>query len=224
MKDLLIILGYAVGVGEIFLAAYFWRTNSGSQIRRVLVFLALATSLWVLSIVSIAYAQPGIGWENQFKLAYVFGPLMSTVLLHFALVYPIPSIRLDRWHVVLLYVPWFIFAWITLASFSVVATFRSSATFSGEWTEGVLFPPYAVIIASSFVAAMTALLMKQRVLDGMQKKNLTIVILAVLVGGLPALLVDVVIPMFTGLAQYPYIGTLSTGIWLGTMSYMVTRK
>lgn len=224
MKELLVILGYYVAIGEMILALYFWRTNSGSQIRRVLALLAFATSLWVLSIVSIAYAQSGIGWDNQFKLAYVFGPLVTTALLHFSLVFPFPNVRLDRWHIILLYVPWIILTWMTLASDAIVSSFRSSPIFSGEWTEGKLFIPYAFVLAVSYMVAVIVMINKHHTLDGVHKNNLRIVILAVLIGGIPGMLVDVIIPIFTGLAQFPYIGTLSTGIWLGAMSYIVMKK
>jgi len=64
MKTLLLTLTYLVGIGELILAGYFWKTHSGSEIRKVMGMLSMVTGLWVLA-------------KHQFsKDRYIFLPLI----------------------------------------------------------------------------------------------------------------------------------------------------
>ncbi len=224
MKTLLLTLTYLVGAGELVLAWYFWKTNSGNEIRKVMAFLALVTALWVITTASITYTEPSAAAQVRSDFVYSFGILIVTALFHFALVFPWPTLRLDWLHYVLLYGSAVIFGYINFITNDIVAQFISSATLSGKWLGGPLFPLYNSYLLLAYLAALFILFKKYKRSDGIHRINLRIVLWSVIIGGAPAVIADLVVPLLFQFAIYPLIGTLSTVFWLGGTAYILVRK
>lgn len=224
MKELLLTLTYLVGAGELVLAWYFWKTNSGNEIRKVMAFLALVTALWVITTAFITYAEPSTVVQLRSDFVYTFGVLIVTALFHFALVFPWPTLRFDWLHYVMLYIPAIIFGYINFASDEIVGQYVSSNTLSGIWYGGSLFPLYNGYLLLAYIAALVLLFKKYRRSDGIHRINLRIVLWSIILGGAPAIVADLVTPLLLQYAKYPLIGTLSTVFWLGGTTYILVRK
>lgn len=223
MKTLLLTATYLVGIGELILAGYFWKTKVGNEIRRVMALLVLFTALWVLFTVFNSYStSPHAEFIDKFT--YTFGVLLVTALFHFAIVFPYPMMRLDRLHYVFMYLPAAIFSVIIFRGHYIVSHYFSSATLSGQWIGGPLYWLYNLYLLGLYLAAMLILLRKLKTTDGIHHKNLVLVIWSILIGGAPGMIFDVIMPLIFNQARYPLIGTLSSVSWLALTSYIVLKK
>lgn len=224
MKTALLVFSYVVGLGELLLAWYFWKTRFGDAIRKSMSFLALSTALWVLSTSLGAYATPSPMVEIIARLTYVFGIMLVTGLWVFSIFFPFPSIRLDRLHYVLLFTPVVIFSVALLFTETVIERYVSGLTTQGIWYGGPLYNIYNVYLLVLFFSALIILVRKLRRSDGMMLVNLKAVIWSIFLGGMPAVFVDLVTPLYKNAASTPLIGVVSTVIWLGVTTYIVVRK
>jgi hypothetical protein len=75
-----------------------------------------------------------------------------------------------------------------------------------------------------YAATVLTLLIKFKYVDGVHRKNLTTVVASILLGGFPAVVTDVVFPLFTNTGKFAIVGSLSTIFWLGITSYIVLKK
>lgn len=224
MKTLLLTLTYLVGTGELVLAWYFWKTHSGDRIRKTMTFLSLFTGIWVLSIAPVAYAPTGTVPEFMLDMTYFLGVLMVTSVILFSFLFPYPSFRIDVLHMVLLYTPAAIFAGLLFSGTSIIEAYVSSTTVQGTWIAGPMFWVYSLYLIILYVASIAFLVQKLQKAGGVHRVNLRLVIWSLLLGGIPAVWLYLVEPLFIGKANYPLMGTSLTGIWLGFTSYILVKK
>lgn len=215
---------YLVGTGELILAWYFWKTNSGDRIRKTMVLLVMSVGLWVIFIAHVAYAPAGNVPPVTVDLTYFLGILMVTTLLLLSFLFPYPTIRLDWLHYTLLYTPVIIFSAFLFFGDSIVSGFISSPNQQGYWTEGSMFWIYGLYLIILFIFSLINLVRKYRRSDGIHRINLRLVIWSLLLGGSPAVWLYLISPLFTGKASYPLVGTSLTVFWLGITSYILVRK
>lgn len=225
MKTILLTLTYLVGAGELILAIYFWATNSKNEIRRVMALLAFSTGMWVITSGLTSYVS-----ENTFsvfcmRIVFVSGMLLITALLHLTLVYPTQIQRLDNFHGWLLYLPAIIFGIISLTSNTIVTGFTGSATDTGRIIPGPLYNLYNIVIFGTYILACALLFIRRQKADGIHKKNLNLIFWSVVIGGIPAVIIDLIIPIVSrGVYPNANYGAMSTVIWLGVMTFIVKRK
>ncbi len=216
MKTLLLTLTYLVGAGELMLAVYFWVTNSKSEIRRVMALLAFSTGMWVL--VNAASS----GYRLLAQLTYVFGLLIVISLLHFTLIYPYRVYRLDRYHLIGLYLPWLFFTYVILATKTVAVDFPTINN-AGQTIGGPLLPALNLLLAGLFLLSLLIIFLRSRKIDGLHRRNLLTMFIALLFGGLPAI-------YFGVLQEYKFLpfnyllGPIASSIWLGATTYLVVEK
>src|SRR5882672_10872328 len=110
MKTLLLGLTYAVGIGNLVLAVYFWVTNSKSEIRKVVSLVYFSTALWAISYFLCAYVLPSKVVSFWLYMTFVSGILIVTSLLHFTIIFPYRTIIFDKLHATLLYLPVILFS------------------------------------------------------------------------------------------------------------------
>lgn len=224
MKEAAIILSYLLSAGILVLAAYFAKTNSGSPVRRAMALLSFSTGLWVLATTLGVYRVPDTLTYWTVRFTFVFGVLLVTALLLFCIEFPTPTFRLDRVHVFLAFVPVAIFSWILFATKQIFSNYVSGPAIQGIWEAGPLFSLYNVYLILLYVVSVTLLARKFSKVDGIFRNNLFIVFWSFLLGGAPGIINDLVLPFFTGKAQMPFIGTMSTIAWLGLTSYILVKK
>lgn len=225
MKTVLLTLTYLVGIGELILAIYFWVTNSKSEIRRVMALLAFSTGMWVIASGLTSYVPQTPLTTFYMRLVFIFGALLITALLHLTLVYPTQMIRLDSFHGWLLYLPTIFLSLIMVTSNTIVAGFTGSATDSGRIIPGPIYNLYNMYVFGVYIVAVVLLFYRQRRADGMFKKNLRLIFWSVVIGGIPPVIIDLLIPVFTkGIYPNANYGAISTIIWLGVTTYIVLRK
>lgn len=223
MKTILLTLTYAVGIGELFLACYFWRKCAKNEILRVMGFLALFVGLWVIITAINSYSISPLA-EFRDKFTYAFGVLLVTALLNFVILFPYPMFRLDRLHYVFMYTPAAIFTLIIFGGHEIVNHYYSNLTLSGQWVGGPLYWVYNVYLLALYSATLVVLVIKSKKTDGIHRRNINLVIWSIIFGGAPGIIFDVFIPLVTNQAKYPLVGTLSSVVWLGLTSYIILRK
>jgi hypothetical protein len=225
MKTLLLSLTYAVGIGELILAGYFWVTNSKNEIRRVMALLAMVTGLWCIGSAFVAYATVTSSVMFFLKLVYIFGMLITTSLLHFVILFPFPLFTIDRYHKILAYIPITVFSGIILFSNLVVSSYLSSYSIAGDTIGGPLFTLYNYLLTALFVVVVALLIYRFRSTDGSSKKNVLIILISVLLGGLPAVLNDLIFySVDISLRINTLVVNLTTVAWLISTTYIVRKK
>lgn len=222
-KTILLTLTYLVGIGELILAAYFWINNSKSEIRRVMSLLALSTGMWAITSGLTSYTTPSQLVSLSLSFLFFFGALTVTALLHLVLIFPYKIRPIDLLHITLLYVPVGLFASMSFFTKTIVASYSVSTDIVGYVHPGPLFSLYEVYISLVFFAALYILYRKIASLDGLHKKNSRIFFWSVLIGGFPAIALNLLFAFF-GILVNPLIPVVFSLFWVGGTSYIITRK
>lgn len=225
MKTILLTLTYLVGAGELILAIYFWINHSKNEIRKVMSLLAFSTGMWVITSAMIAYRTGGDVTLLINGFVYTFGILLLTTLVYFALIFPFPLMRLDRFHKVLLYVPALIFSIIGFTTRAIELDYIANEKNAGEVVGGPLLPIYNNYLLLLFIISIGLLILQVRRNDGINRNNVRLVLWGVLIGGIPAVIIDLVISTyFPDYVPNFLYGVLSSVIWFGTTTYIVLKK
>lgn len=225
MKTLLLTLTYLVGAGELILAIYFWATKSKNEVRKVMALLAFSTGIWVVTNGLTSYVQQTSSNIIFGKLVFISGVVLISSLLHFVLIYPIPLFRMDRWHAILLYVPGILFSIIIATTNAVYKGFTGSTQDSGQVIPGPIYNIYNLYIILLFVASLILLIYRARLSDGLIRRNAIFFFWAVLLGGLPAVIIDLFISSFVrDIKPNALYGVISSVVWLGTTTLIILRK
>ncbi len=224
-KDILLTLTYLVGAGELALAIFFWVTRSGNEIRKVMALLSFSTGMWVETSAILAYKPESNFTLFLSSLVFVFGAGLVFLLVHFVLVYPYRLIQLDRWHIILFYIPL-----LLLSVSAFIPGLISKGLSGGQNNPGTVHPGpmynlYNVYLLILFISQVALLAYRRKRLDGMHKSNATVFLWAVILGGIPAVFLDLVLPLINPNFQPNSLyGNLFTVIWLGMITYIVTKK
>lgn len=224
MKEFAIISTYLIGAGEILLGLFFWKTNGHQRIRKTMAGLAIITGLWVLATVGAAYTEHELVKIILPKLTYVFGVLMVTAVLLFAILFPLPKHNFDRLHIALLFSPATLLSFIIIGTPTVIDYYVASSSMQGAWYGGPLFQYYNLYLILLYIAAIGIMVKRSMDVNGMSRHTLLPVILSFVLGGLPGVVNDLFLPLFSGFAKNPLYGTSATVIWLGVTSYIVLKK
>lgn len=223
MKTFLLTATYLVGIGELILAIFFWMTHSKSEIRKVMALLALSTGLWVIFSGLLAYSTEASLLINSF--VYVFGIFLLTSLVHLSIVFPLPLVHLDRLHRTLMYLPATLFSIIALTTRTIELDYVASVTNVGSVVAGPLLPFYNVLLLCLYLLAVGLLIKQSKRNDAINGRNVFLVLLSVIIGGLPAVFIDLIWPIFfpNFVPNFLY-GVLSSVIWFATTTYIVIKK
>lgn len=224
MKTLLLTLAYTIGIGELILAGYFWVTNSKNEIRQVMALLAFSTGMWVILSALIAYMQDALNALVVGRAVYVFGAFLVTTIVHLALVFPKQIIHIDRYFTWLLYLPATLLSIITLGTDAIISGTRVLEGYPGEPISGSVYPIYNLYLLVLFFLALLIFFKQRKQSDGQHRKNLTIVLSAFAIGGLPAVYLDLVTPFISDKPENFLLGNISTVIWLGAITYIIRKK
>lgn len=224
MKLLLLVLTYAIGLGEIVLGIFFWATNSKNDIRRIMAFLALATGLWVTLTAASAYVPEYKGIDWVVNGVMVFGLLLLTLLVHLSVIFPYPIKVLDRLHLVLLYLPVLFFSSFAFFTKTLIQAYVVTPDISGQFIPGPLYSFYNVYSAILFCAAIFILGMKLKKSSGIHQKSIGFLLFTIIIGGMPGVISYLILPLFTTANINGMVGVISSGVWLGGVTYIVARK
>lgn len=224
-KTILLTLTYLIGLGEVGLAVFFWATHSKSEIRKVMALLALSTGLWVITSGLTSYVAESAITIFYMKLLFAAAVVLVTALVHLALVYPFQLIRLDRFHTWLLYAPTILWCVISFFSGAITTGFTGSADMVGQVHPGNLYSLYNIYTFLLYFVALIVFIWRWKITEGVHKKNLMLIFLSVLIGGIPAIVIDLLMPLFNS-GLYPNVdyGAVSTICWLGVTTYIVVKK
>lgn len=224
VKNILLSLTYLVGIGELILATFFWVTHSKNEIRKVMALLAFSTGMWVILSAIFAYRVTDQTSLIISQIIYVFGVLLVTSFIHLSLIYPFPLVRLDRYHGVLLYLPALIFSVISVTSKAIIQSTTGDTNVAGDIVGGPVYPMYNAYLSIVYLLGIIFLVLQRRRMDGFHRRNLGIVIWSFILGGLPAVYLDLLTPFFHLPNPNYLVGNLASGIWLGATAYIVLRK
>jgi hypothetical protein len=224
MKEFLITINLVIGISELALAAYFWKTHSGSAIRKVMTLLAFSTGMWVILTGLFSYGVIFISYTDiATSFVYTFGVILVTALLHLVILFPHSIFNFDRLHAILLYVPAFIFS---LASFTKAITkYNALSSIDGYVISypGPLHVIYNTYLFLLYTLTVLLLVNKIRRFDGVSRRNALIVLIGIVIGGIPIVIIDLILTTI-GVYPNPSIATALTAVWLGTTAYIVFKK
>lgn len=226
MKTLLLTLTYTVGIGEFVLAVYFWVTNSKSEVRRVMALLTFSTALWVFTTGLSSYTHEGPLVTIILKFVYVFGAIMITSLVHLSIVYPLPLIRIDYLHRILLYLPAAMLVALVLFSNLIVQGLKVNPSIPGLVLHGPAYDFYNIVLLIFFATTLFLLSRSVARSDGANKKSVLMVLLSIVVGGSIPVSLDLIIPTFFPSADVTnfLIAPIATIIWLGGTTLIINRR
>lgn len=225
MKELLLVSCYVVAALEIGLGVYFWVTNSGNEIRKVMRDLSFATGIWVLTSAMTSYIEYSTTGYYFIALAYLAGIVLMTEILELSFVFPFRVFHYDRLHRLLLFIPVLIFGSLSFFSHAIVESYTGSSDFSGAITGGSAFFAYNWYLVAVFCVAMAILLYKVTISSGFIKKLILLVIFSFLAGGLPSVFQYLILPNFNpNFVSNLLYGAIATVTWVGVTSYIVVRK
>jgi len=223
MKIALFGLTYLVGIGELLLAIYFWVTNSKSEIRRVMAFLALSLSLWVLFNGIFGVHLPTKLHSVIFTAPYVFGVFILSFLFHFSVVYPLKTFSFDRLHATFLYAIASIFSFAILFSTTIVDRFFVHDNGSIGIIGGPLYGLYNFYLSVLMLLSLALIVYKYRQIQGIPKRNVQLILWSSIITGVPAFITSV----FHLAPTFPYnflIGPIASGFWLVAVTVIIRRS
>lgn len=223
MKIALLSLTYLAGITELFLAIYFWVTNSKNEIRRLMALMSLVVSIWAFSNALSAYSNPGPIVTFSIATLYVAGILLVTLIFHFSIIFPHKIFYFDRFHAFLLYTPAVIFAYIEIFSKAIVAGYTIAPDNPGYIIVGPLFGLYNFCLTILFLASLGLLFYKFKKSDGINRKNLQLVFWSILIGGAPAISINLW-AIFFAVQINPLISVVFTLIWVLLTTYIIFKK
>lgn len=187
-------------------------------------FFAFSTGLWVILSVLIAYKPPSDFVLLINKYVYVFGIFLVTSFVHLSIIYPIPIVRFDRLHAYLLYLPTTLFSVISICTDSIVSNTIGGNNNVGVPIGGSIFGIYNIYLAILYITGVIILLFQAKRTDGDIHKNLMIVVWSFIIGGLPAVYIDLFGTTFHLVSPNYLIGNIATAVWLGSTSYILLKR
>lgn len=223
MKTVLLSLTYIIGVGELILAAFFWITNSKNEIRRVMAFLTFSTGMWVVLNGLTSYTNPSTWITIALGLVFVFGIIVVTTLVYFALIFPFRIWTFDNLHIFLLYLPSLIFSYIALFTTTIVSSYTLAPDNPGFVNPGQIFNIYQITVSIFFIFTLVVLLLKIKKTDGINKRNSLILFWSILLGGLPAIILNLWLVFFKT-SSNPLLAVIFSVAWIGGTSYILKKK
>lgn len=222
MKTLLLTATYLVGIGELILAIFFWVTAQKQEVRKVLGMLTFFTSIWVLLSAFVAYRT---NTEIPDNFLFMFGALLITALMHFSFIFPYRLFQFDRLHASLLYVPAVLFSIIAFTTNSISVGSYSTPMYAGEVIPGPIYPIYNLFFAFIFLVSIGIFIYRFVKSSGLHKVLVGRVLLGIILGGLPAVFIDLLQHSFFPGAKPNFLyGSLLTSVWLGIIGYTVLKK
>jgi len=222
MKEFLLTATYLVGLGELILAGYFWKTHSGNEIRKVMAFLSLSTAGWTISNTYVAQfiSEPVVTFE--LRVIHFFGIYIVSTLLHLSIIFPFKKRIFDGLHTLLFYVPSIIISYIIFFTNAITLGYVPQYL-SGKTIGGSLFDLYNIYLTIYYFVAVIILFTKLKRSDGINRSNTILFLYAVLISGIPAMVFNV---WYALVDQVPsaLVGPLVSSIWLGITAYILIRK
>lgn len=211
-----------IGIGELLLALYFWRTNSGSRIRWTVGLVALSMGMWVLLNVLTSYTERTALTDALVPILFFSVVILFLSILHLCLEFPYPMFRVDRLHILLLYAPAAIFAHVLFFTNGIVRDYQLDPSSPGYVIPGDFYPVFAGLIAIGLVASISLLIWKARRTEGVFRRNVLLVLCSFLIPGLPGLYF-VLTREAVGASYNSLITPIVSGVWLGITGYIVFR-
>ena len=224
MTHPLVILTYIIGAGELLLAMYFLKTNSGVTIRKVMSLLCASTGAWVVTSAFVSYKPNSILVDTIGNFVFFGGLMLLTTLVWLVFIYPNPIVRFDALHVILLYVPVAIFTVILFTTKTILAGTIADANSVGVTIPGPVYWIYNAYHLVLYTVAVSVLIFKSQRYSGYNKRNILIILAALILGGLPGVFLDLIAPFFN-LYNVNYLyGNLASVFWLGGVTYILISK
>lgn len=132
-----------IGVGELILAFFFWLTNSGNRIRWVMGLIAFSMGIWVILNVLTSYTNRTAFTDAIIPLLFLAIVVLLVAIVHFSLEFPYPMFRIDRLHILLLYLPATIFAYLLFFTHGIIRDYQLDRTSTGYVLPGDTYPVFA---------------------------------------------------------------------------------
>lgn len=223
MKTPLLTLTYLVGIGELILAVFFWMTRGNNQVRRVICLIAFSLGVWVLLNALTAYQNPSKAIDFASSFIYLSVVVFVTAAVHFALLFPIPFVRLDRLHVFLLYLPASLSIYPIFFTRTIVRGYVLNPSISGYSLPGPLYGEFSTFLTVVLIITLWLLARQVMRTDGVLRRNATIVfwsLLVPIVGGIGYNLPH----ELRGTEYNSLVAPLLTSFWVILTSYIVLRK
>lgn len=224
IKNILLIIAYFISATELFFAAYFWKTNGGNTVRKIMAALLLATGLWVGNTAITTYRAPGPLVDFLATMVYVISTFSLTLLLHLALIWPVPMKWMSVKRVTSLYIPPVFFGILLLLAKTVVSKNVAASNYYGHSEPGPLFIIYNLYLLALFISA--AIVAYRRAYPKINRLSdyAGMFFWSVLFSGLvPATLDLVMVPLFK-MDVNPLFGVIPNVVFIGTIGYIVSRR
>lgn len=222
IKTLLLTATYLVGIGELILAVFFWATSQKQEVRKVLGMLSFFTGTWVLLSAFVAY-RTNTSIPDRFL--FTFGAFLITALMHFSFIFPYRLFHFDRLHAALLYVPAVLFSIIAFTTNSISLGSFATPTYAGEVIPGPVYPIYNLFFAFIFLLSVGIFVYRFVKSSGLHKVIVGRILSGVILGGLPAVFVDLLQHSFFPDSKPNFLyGSVLTAAWLGIIGYTVLKK
>lgn len=212
-----------IGIGDFLLAFYFWKTNSGSRIRWIAGLIAFSMGVWVIMNVLTSYHDRSQLTDMAAPILFFATVVLMFSIVHLALEFPYPMFRVDQLHILLLYLPALIYAYMLFFTHDIVKEYQLDRHSSGYIIPGHEYPLFAGLVVVATVATFCLLVYKLRRLTGTHRRNTMLVLFSFVIPSLPALYF-VLTHEAEGTGYNSLISPIVSSVWLGITSYIVLKK
>lgn len=223
MKTFLLTATYLVGLGELALAVFFWVTHSKSEIRKVMALLFLSTGIWAITNGLTSYVDPSTWVDWNLKILFIVGITIVASLLHLTIIFPYRIFPFDKLHSFLIYAPVVFMSITLLTSNAIVGSYEVSRNEVGLVHPGPLFIFFQVTVSIYYIISVIILLIKHKRLDGLHKQNIRLFTTGVVLGGFPAIVLNLMYA-FSGLYINPLWAVIFSISWVGFTAYIILKK
>ncbi|MBI2984614.1 MAG: hypothetical protein HYY50_03245 [Candidatus Kerfeldbacteria bacterium] len=222
MKTILLTATYLVGIGELILAVFFWVTHQKQEIRKVMAFLAFFIGAWVVLNALTSYREPSHLVDLLLPWVFIASFFLITALVHVVILFPFPTIRLDGFHRILLYLPAAMLSYSFFISDDFIQGYKLTPDTTGQIIPGDLYSLYIIFFTLALLTSVGLLIQKIRRSDGVHHRHLKKLLSAILIPGVPGLIFSV----FNFGFQVSYatlIAPVLSGVWLGLVTWIIIQ-
>lgn len=185
--------------------------------------LAFSTAAWAILNGLTSYVDPSATVTLFLKVLFVSGAVIVTSLVHLAILFPYKTFTFDKLHAVLLYFPAFILSLVAIFTSTIFSGYNVNSNIAGWPIPGPMFGVYQLVVSAFYFASVVLLFYKQRVVGGFQKNNARIFLLGVVLGGLPAISLNLW-AVFYEISVNPLISVVFSVFWVGSTTYIILKK
>lgn len=221
----LMIIGFIlllIAIAEVALGVWFLTKYQRNQATMWYGLFAIGAAIYVASN-GYGFLFNSIQGDLTERFGWLGGGILTAFFLAFSFTFPLPKKKLSE---LLPLVIWPLAVFIPGFLWTDVFLHRQPLIHYGtgyQTAPGPFFWFFVVYFAVYWMWAITNLVIRLRVSDGLHRWMIRMVLFGILASLAVSSVFDITLPLVTT-SRFGYVGSLFTSVWLGFTSYIILRK